>query len=64
MYFRIEYPSIQGIVMDGKYHRDAVVKAANKLGLTGSERKSFIRGARVFKIDSMRVGSGRPKSRW
>ena len=61
MLFRIECPSLQDVYMEGRYHRQAIYKAADKLGLTGEKRNEFLRRASAFKADSQRVGSGRTK---
>jgi hypothetical protein len=64
MLFRIEAPSLNDIYQEGQYHRQAIYKAADKLGLTGKKRQEFLRNASAFKVDSQRVGSGRTKYRW
>jgi hypothetical protein len=61
MLFRIECPTLSDVFQEGEYHRQAIYKAANKLGLTGEKRAEFLRRASAFKVDSQRVGSGRTK---
>ena len=66
MKFRVVCPSYQDVEEEGEYNRQAIYKAARKLGLVKgtSEYAKYISWASALKVDSQRVGSGKTKIRW